>query len=359
MSQRPSVNPSGVPSKRHPRGIDYVQITQAREMLASTARARGPMPLPVSLPPPSMLAREPPVDTMGMPVPFAVSVPASEHDQDSCTNTQCFHCGRVIIPSPVASYPLKETPSIAVGSWEVYTTKSPILSSDEIDVETERLGFPMPEMIFGHNKMVLKHKDSGFAIQFTTHDALSLVDTSGENLIQVSYSDEWFSTRRTNGDDVKGIVKPFDWTYSTSYRGSLPHGLNMDTTDEGIPLEKLKRPDPILFFDEMVLYEDELGDNGISVLSCKVRVMPERLLLLLRFFLRVDNVLFRVRDTRVYVDFNENKVVREYKEMEGTHHEVMKKISPMSGDPRSFLRDQNWIAQRLPTKRVIVDGVTL
>ncbi len=34
-------------------------------------------------------------------------------------------------------------------------------------------------------------------------------------------------------------------------------------------MDKLRRPDPILFFDEMVLFEDELGDNGCAMLSVK------------------------------------------------------------------------------------------
>ena len=37
-----------------------------------------------------------------------------------------------------------------------------------------------------------------------------------------------------------------------------------------IDIERLKRPDPILFYDEMVLYEDELADNGCSILSARV-----------------------------------------------------------------------------------------
>ena len=61
-----------------------------------------------------------------------------------------------------------------------------------------------------------------------------------------------------------------------------------------------------------MLYEDELADNGITMLSCKIRVMPARLLLLCRFFMRLDNVLFRIRDTRVYVDFGSGEVIREY-----------------------------------------------
>lgn len=361
-------------------GIQTVHINAAREMFASMARARGPTPnisnpnyIPnasnaIKRQPLDIGATEPPVEHTGVQLPSPttptsstqISVPAKNHNKDQCTNPQCAHCGRVIIPSPVASFPLVETPSISINDWEIYTTKKPILNSDEIDREQERLGIPIPEMIFGHNKVEIKNNVKNFAISFNTPDALSLVDTTGENLLQVSYSKEWFSTRTTNTNDVKGIVKPFDWTYSTPYRGSLVEGCELKESNEvQIPLNKLKKPDPILFFDDMVLYEDELGDNGISVLSCKIRVMPERLLLLSRFFLRVDNVIFRVRDTRVYVDFNEDLIIREYKEQEANYQDVLKKISPLAGDPRAFLRDQNWIASKLPVVKTVVDHAIL
>jgi type 2A phosphatase activator TIP41 len=41
-------------------------------------------------------------------------------------------------------------------------------------------------------------------------------------------------------------------------------------TPEKIPLDKLKQPDPILYYNELVLYEDELSDNGDSSLSIKL-----------------------------------------------------------------------------------------
>lgn len=97
-----------------------------------------------------------------------------------------------------------------------------------------------------------------------------------------------------------------------------------ELSDEVIPVDKLKRQDPILFFEEIVLYEDELSDNGLSVLSVKVRIMPERLLLLQRFFMRLDNVVFRIRDTRVYIEFVTGKVLREYVEKEAAYHDVLK-----------------------------------
>ena len=107
------------------------------------------------------------------------------------------------------------------------------------------------------------------------------------------------------------MVKPFDWSYSTDYKGTV-EGPAFAPSETPIPLELLKRPDPILFFDEVVLYEDEMADNGITMLSCKIRVMPDRLLLLSRFFLRLDNVVFRLRDTRIFVEFATGDVIREY-----------------------------------------------
>jgi type 2A phosphatase activator TIP41 len=92
-----------------------------------------------------------------------------------------------------------------------------------------------------------------------------------------------------------------------------------------LPLDKLRRQDPILFFDEVDLYEDELGDNGMSLLNIRVRVMPARLLLLSRFFLRLDDVIFRVRDTRIYVEFETGQVMRDYCAMEG-HYATLKEV---------------------------------
>lgn len=44
-----------------------------------------------------------------------------------------------------------------------------------------------------------------------------------------------------------------------------------DPMRDRIPVERLGvHGEPILFYDEVVLYEDELGDNGSSLLSVKV-----------------------------------------------------------------------------------------
>lgn len=78
-----------------------------------------------------------------------------------------------------------------------------------------------------------------------------------------------------NQEHITDVVKPYDWTYSTKYNGSnvstnKDHLKFVPTTEESIDIEQLKRPDPILFYDENILFEDELADNGTAVLSTKV-----------------------------------------------------------------------------------------
>ena len=118
-------------------------------------------------------------------------------------------------------------------------------------------------------------------------------------------------------------MKPFDWSYTTDYTGSLKaQSPVFEQSNTPIPLDLLRRPDPILFYDDVMLYEDEMADNGITMQSCKIRVMPARMLLLCRFFMRLDNVMLRIRDTRVYVDFATGEVIREYVARENTYEEV-------------------------------------
>lgn len=54
--------------------------------------------------------------------------------------------------------------------------------------------------------------------------------------------------------------------------------------------------------------------------------MPSSFFLLARFFLRVDNVLFRIHDVRLYHEFASSEVIRETKGKEATYAEV-KKVS--------------------------------
>lgn len=246
-------------------------------------------------------------------------------------------------PSPSAAPPR----TYSVGGFRVATQKLPILKAGPIDAMTEALGIAPPEMIFGDNFVAIEHPQSKWAIKFDAFGALDNVDKTGEKRLKVSYSKEWHESRE-NEHDIKEVVKPFDWSYTTDFKGELADGApQFEPTDKAIPLELLKRPDPILFFDDVMLYEDELADNGITVMSVKIRVMPARLLLLSRFFMRLDNVLVRLRDTRVYVEFESGEVIREYVEKEEEYGAVREKLAGRRDDVAAVLRDPNQVGEVL------------
>jgi type 2A phosphatase activator TIP41 len=67
------------------------------------------------------------------------------------------------------------------------------------------------------------------------------------------------------------VVKPYDWTYTTTYKGTSDTDQDWEKVDEPvINVERLQQKEPILFYDENILYEDELADNGTAVLSVRM-----------------------------------------------------------------------------------------
>jgi len=75
---------------------------------------------------------------------------------------------------------------------------------------------------------------------------------------------------------------------------------------------KLMKKEAILFYHDLTLFEDELHDHGIASCSVKIRVMPSGFFILLRFFLRVDDVLVRINDTRFHYEIDNNYILKEY-----------------------------------------------
>ncbi|XVF67490.1 hypothetical protein PTKIN_Ptkin10aG0125400 [Pterospermum kingtungense] len=124
-------------------------------------------------------------------------------------------------------------------------------------------------------------------------------------------------------------------------------GLHWEDCEEKLDVAALTLKEPILFYDEVVLYEDELADNGVSLLV-KVRVMPSSWFLLLRFWLRVDGVLMRLRDTRMHCVFDESAnpaILREGCWREGTFQTLSAK--GYTTDSASY-SDPSIIGQRPP-----------
>ncbi|ORX70784.1 TIP41-domain-containing protein [Linderina pennispora] len=181
-----------------------------------------------------------------------------------------------------------ETPTVGglrIHGWEISSCHLPILSNKEIEQYSQALGFNVPEMIFGNNYLRLTHQATGKAIELRALDALRMVDVSEHSAksVQVSIAGNWSQAQKRK--DITDVIKPFDWTYTTRYTGTPAGGLAFHASDAGIDYDRLKVREDILFFDENVLYEDDLGDNGTSQLAYKVRVMASG------FFFGSDTVL--------------------------------------------------------------------
>ena len=109
----------------------------------------------------------------------------------------------------------------------------------------------------------------------------------------------------------------YDWSFATPYAGTI----HVDSTTEDISVNRMKwKPtsqsqipfhllqdtsQPILLYDDISLFEDDLHDNGDASLNIKIRVMPMCWYVLQRLFVRVDFVCLKVREVRMFCYFGQ------------------------------------------------------
>lgn len=195
----------------------------------------------------------------------------------------------------------------------------------------------LPDMVFHKNTLTLEH-ENGAKISFGPLEALKKVRNEKLEL-RVSCSDEWRESRPK--DKTKEKLKPFDWSFATDYQGNINDKFEAEATDMKIDKFKLMVKEQILFYEDLTLFEDELHDNGTSVSSVKIRVMPSGFYVLLRFFLRVDNVLIRMNETRYHWETHTDFILKEYTSREA-NYERLKNVPP------ALYISPNEIADHLP-----------
>ncbi|KAM6540830.1 hypothetical protein CsatB_005277 [Cannabis sativa] len=251
---------------------------------------------------------------------------------------------------------------IRIHGWEVESRNCSILTSSTFEQWGEKLQTShLPEMIFGDSCLVLKHIPSGTKIHFNAFDALLGWKQEALPPVEVPAAEKW----KFRSKPSQQVILDYDYTFTTPYRGS--EMIEMDATEqeredssegtynvqweeskEKIDMAALAPKEPILFYDEVILYEDELADNGVSLLTVKVRVMPSSWFLLLRYWLRVDGVLMRLRDTRMHCVFGDKSnptILRESCWREATFQSLSAKGYPSDSAAYS---DPSSISQRLP-----------
>lgn len=236
-----------------------------------------------------------------------------------------------------------ENDSFELNGWRFHSHRDSISSAKELDEIQAELNAPqLPTMVFGRNKVRLEHVESGWFMEFGCVDALRHVDFTGEHstgklplndassaqlprqssLLQVASAKEWQSSR-----SLPPCYRPFDWTFTPrGYDGKMQcDRMELQVDNPGIDYDRLRdRSKPIKWFAENILFEDELADNGLAQLNVRVRVMPDCWLVLMRFYLRVEGVLCRALETRVYHEFspvNNSDVIKVL--VESTHRETL------------------------------------
>jgi hypothetical protein len=96
-------------------------------------------------------------------------------------------------PTPAAAD--KSTVSHVQKGFKISARKLPISKSEPIDEMSNKLGIPIPEMIFGDNMVSIEHLATGWRLEFNAYDALDRVDKTDKNMLKVAYSKEWSSSR--------------------------------------------------------------------------------------------------------------------------------------------------------------------
>jgi type 2A phosphatase activator TIP41 len=173
----------------------------------------------------------------------------------------------------------------------------------------------LPEMVFptahialeGHGVWLSWDVTDALEEWAKSHQEIALFSDSANNGVQVLKAKDaklWEKKQEKLLGDAKSAKFHYDWSYSTPFCGKLEGGHWDEIDASGMRLELLTDQSvPILFFDEVVLFEDDLHDNGQAEFSVKLRVMPSCAFVLARYWLRVDDVVVRLRETRILVDF--------------------------------------------------------
>ena len=272
-----------------------------------------------------------------------------------------------------------------------------MLSSAELDELSARInGAKTPDMVFGRNHVTFTNSGFDFVYTLRAEPALRLTDYAyrqskfemnsikhdsineiGKD-IKVADAEKWeerkvpkdalFMEPGVEQEDLsnKIVQASSDWTYSSPYKGTIqtiagdgqPATLSIERTNDQIPVDRLGQDNPILWNSEVVLYEDELEDCGGSKFYVRVRAMADCWFALVRFYCRVDGVIVRIYDTRIFHDFTTNELLREFQVKESTYAELNTAGFPFSSDWAVSPGQADTVFSYLKLKKIFRDKIS-
>ena len=191
-----------------------------------------------------------------------------------------------------------------------------------------------------HDSVFVAEVDASASVDTTTNKPRLLLN----NQWDWTYTTNYCFTHRTcnynNEARLVSMIDPLAYIVNISeLRDSNSKWIRCN--ENGFDVNMLKSTnDPILFYLETLLYQDDLEDCG-EVISgdIKIRVMPACWYILYRVFVRVDGLVVKLRDTRLFHKFHTNEI----------HVDITLKELAINNDniPSHMLRDPNLINDRM------------
>ena len=230
--------------------------------------------------------------------------------------------------------------------WDFYSHSENMMNSKDLDIliknkDENKLHINhLPEIFYGFNRLFLINKSKNFCYEFNPLQMLSLANyTQRKKLLkekEIYYIPNQAKSQYSKTDDTKNEE---DWSFSSPYMGHIT-SINISPMSKYYPEIKetkvfkkektnLKYPETkvenVLNYNQIHFFEDELGDIGFSEGKIGFGVMNECFLGLMRCYLRVDNMLVRNIDTKIYHKFGDNYIIRNFLVKEKTYDELANK----------------------------------
>jgi type 2A phosphatase activator TIP41 len=277
-------------------------------------------------------------------------------------------------------------------NWQFFYNNDKMYTTKELDMVLDRVKVTnVPEMFYGHNRFYFINPAFDFIYEINPLQMIDLVSYLQRkaaldlnniyyepNVIKVRNHEIWKNVK-VERDDIIIAEPTMDWTYSSCYMGKIGKlrdskffdidKFNIDLftfyepkvvpTDEAIPLHRLGPDNPLEKYIEINLFEDELGDNGHSHGNFRFRTMNDCFFGLLRSYVRVDHVIVRIIDTRIFHSYGENYILRDFIVKEASYDELKIKGFKFSSEWSLSLYQSDVVSQYLDNKFEVRDKIII
>ena len=227
--------------------------------------------------------------------------------------------------------------------WDFYCHTDNMMNSSDLDSlikDKDKNGLNinhLPEIFYGFNRLFLINESKNFCYEFNPIQMLSLTNNKiREKLLkekEIYYIPSQAKSQYTKKEDIKNEI---DWSFSSSYMGHITSINNSPMSKYYKEIKESKifkkeiynkifpetKVENVLNYNQVHFFEDELGDIGFSEGKIGFGVMNECFLGLMRCYLRVDNMIVRNIDTKIYHKFGDKYIIRNFSVKEKTYEEL-------------------------------------